>query len=127
MPFLFGKRWQNEVGITDESVKNANMVVLYGVSFVLMFVMVLGMAFIFSGYDPEEVSWVSDLCLGTLTAVFFTMTAIGINYLYQRRSVILWLIDGFYLAPCFHSGFLRYPMMTGRRTNTSTPIIRNHT
>ncbi|MBL7137249.1 MAG: DUF1761 domain-containing protein [Bacteroidales bacterium] len=86
-----------EIGATDESLKNANMVVLYALSFVLMFVIVIGIAFIFSGYAPEEVSWVSGLCLGTLTAVCFTKTAIGINYLYQRRSVTLCLIDGFYM------------------------------
>jgi len=96
-PVLFSKRWQKEVGITDESIKKANMPLIYILSFVLMFVMVLGMAFILSGYTPEEITWVSGLCLGALIAVCFLATTMGVNYLYQRRSVTLWFIDGIYM------------------------------
>ena len=96
-PVLFSKRWMKELGFSNESAKKPNMVLIFGLSFLLMFIMVLGIAFILSGYAKDRVSWVSGLCLGTLSAVCFTMTAIGINYLYQMRSLTLWLIDAIYM------------------------------
>ena len=35
--------------------------------------------------------------MGLFTGFFFSMLTMGINYLYQRRSFVLWLIDGFYI------------------------------
>ena len=96
-PVLFSKQWMKELGFTGDPAKKPNMVLIFGLSFLLMFFMVLGIAFILSGYAPEKVTWVSGLCLGTLSAVCFTMTAIGINYLYQMRSLTLWLIDAVYM------------------------------
>jgi len=43
------------------------------------------------------VTWSSGLCLGGRTGLLFAMATMGINYLYQRRSLVLWLIDGIYM------------------------------
>jgi disulfide bond formation protein DsbB len=96
-PLLFGKRWQKEIGIPKESISKANMAMVFGLSFVLMLVMVFGMALILTLYTPEEVTWSSGLCLGGRTGLLFAMATMGINYLYQRRSLVLWLIDGIYM------------------------------
>ncbi len=37
-PVLFGKVWQKELGLSDEKIKNANMAVIFGTSFVLEFI-----------------------------------------------------------------------------------------
>ena len=34
-PLMVGKRWQKEVGLSDESMKNANMGMIFGGAFVL--------------------------------------------------------------------------------------------
>ena len=96
-PLLFSKRWMKELGFTDNPAKKPNMVLIFGSSFLMMFIMVLGIAFILSGYAPEKVNWISGLCLGSLSAVCFCMTIIGVNYLYQMRSFTLWLIDALYV------------------------------
>lgn len=97
-PVLFGKRWQKEVGLTDEKLKNTNMVVVFGVSFLLMFVMVFGMNLMLNVHKPEDITWLSGLYLGLFIGIVFSMTTMGINYLYQRRSFVLWLIDGIYIT-----------------------------
>ena len=40
-PVLFGKVWQKELGLSDEKIKNANMAVIFGTSFVLEFIAAL--------------------------------------------------------------------------------------
>ncbi len=37
-PLLFSKAWQKEVGLSDEDLKDSNMVKTFGTSFVLQFI-----------------------------------------------------------------------------------------
>ena len=97
-PVLFGKRWQKELGFTDEYLKKANMVVIFGLSFVLMLIMVFGLSFTLSVHKPEDITWLNGMWLGLFVGFIFSMATMGINYLYQRRSIVLWLIDGFYIV-----------------------------
>lgn len=97
-PLLFSKRWQKEVGLKDDDLKNVNMALTFGLSFVLMFIMVFGMSLMLGFHKPGDICWLNGLYLGLFTGIFFAITTIGINYLYQRRSVVLWLIDGIYIV-----------------------------
>ena len=96
-PVLFGKRWQKEVGFNEGEIKHMNMVKVFGTSFVLMLFMVWALNFVINSHKPEDVSLLRGLHYGAFTGLFFCMLTMGINYLYQRRSVLLWLIDGFYM------------------------------
>jgi hypothetical protein len=96
-PVLFGKRWQKELGFNEEDLKKANMAMIFGLSFVLMFIMVFGLNFMLTVHKPEDITWLTGMYLGIFSGFFFGMCAMGINYLYQRRSIVLWLIDGFYV------------------------------
>lgn len=96
-PVIFGKRWQKELGFKEDDLKDANMALTFGLSFVLMFIMAFGMSFLLGVHKPETITWMNGMYLGIFTGVFFALTTIGINYLYQRRSIVLWLIDGFYM------------------------------
>jgi uncharacterized protein (DUF58 family) len=96
-PVLFGKRWQKEVGFKEEDIKKANMALVFGGSFVLMLLMVWALNFVINSHKPEEVSFLQGLHYGAFTGFFFAMLTMGINYLYQRRSIVLWMIDGFYM------------------------------
>ncbi len=92
---LFGKTWQKHVGMSDEDLKGANMPLIFGTSFVLMCVMMFGMVpALLMGH--ENISIPHGAFHGALFGVFFAATSMGINYLYQRRSITLWLIDGIY-------------------------------
>lgn len=97
-PLLFSKRWQKEVGLSDEKLKNANMAVIFGTSFLIMLFMVWALNYVINSHKAENVSLGMGLHYGLFTGFFFSMLTMGINYLYQRRSIILWLIDGVYVV-----------------------------
>ncbi len=93
---LFGKSWQKELGFTDEYLKEGNMAVTFGTSFVMMFIMALGMAMLVNGHGENEIDWMSGMMHGLYVGVFFVGTSIAINLLYQRKSFKLWAIDALY-------------------------------
>lgn len=93
-PVLFGKSWQQETGLTEESLKNSNMAMVFGTSAVLMIIMSLGLAMFFQG--DAEMNWKTGMQAGLITGLFFVAPSIGINYLYQRKSLKLWAIDAIY-------------------------------
>jgi hypothetical protein len=95
-PVLFGKIWQKEMGFSDEYLKQANMVLIFGGSLILMLLMSFGMAFLVQAHGETETSLAKGMWYGLFIGVLFVATSIGINYLYQRRSIRLWLIDALY-------------------------------
>jgi hypothetical protein len=95
-PVLFGKVWQNAVGLTDESLQKANMAVIFGSSFVLIFLMDFGLAIILQGHATRDITAYSGMLYGLLIGLFFIATSYGINMIYQRKSFILWAIDSGY-------------------------------
>jgi hypothetical protein len=95
-PLLFGKAWQNALGFSDEYLKKGNMALIFGSSFILIFLMDFGLAIILQGHAGRDVSVLSGLLYGILAGLFFVATSIGINMLYQRKSFTLWAIDAGY-------------------------------
>ena len=96
-PLLFSKRWQKEVGFKEEEIKKTNMVMVFGLSFLVMLLMVWALNFVINSHKPENVNLQTGLIYGIFIGVFFSMLTMGINYLYQRRSIVLWFIDGIYM------------------------------
>jgi hypothetical protein len=96
-PVLFSKIWQKEIGMTPENIKKSNLALIFGLSFIIMLLMVWALNFVINSHQPEHVSLLTGLAMGVFTGFFFSMLTMGVNYLYQRRSFILWLIDGFYM------------------------------
>lgn len=97
---LFGKIWQKELGFTDEYIQNGNMGVIFGSSFVLMVLMALGLALLITPQLGGAANWQLGAHHGLIAGVLFVGGSMGINYLYQRRSIKLWLIDAGYQI-CF--------------------------
>ena len=91
-PVLFAKPWQREVGLTDAQLSSANMVRVFALSFVLS-VLAAWMFAMFLGPRP---SMLFGLGAGFAAGLFWVTTSFGINYLFARRSVKLFLIDGGY-------------------------------
>jgi hypothetical protein len=96
-PLLFSKRWQKEIGMSTEAMKNSNLPLIFGLSFVAMLFMVWALNFVINSHKPEMISVGMGLHMGVFTGFFFCMMIMGVNYLYQRRSLVLWLIDGLYV------------------------------
>ncbi len=94
---LFGKAWQAETGITEEQAKDG-MAMTYGLSFLLMVVLAYGVNYIINFHKSEEQTFTHGAFHGMLLAIMYGLPAVGINYLYQKKSLKLYLIDGGYLV-----------------------------
>jgi hypothetical protein len=92
---LFGKAWMQEVGLTEESIKSANMRLTFAATFFLQFVAAVALsAFLGSGGN-----WIVGLQTGIWVGLFWVTTAYGVTYLFEQRSLRLWLINaGYYVV-----------------------------
>ncbi len=93
-PLMVGKRWQKEVGLSDESMKNANMGMIFGGAFVLNVIGAIALELLIG---PESTAF-KGLHAGLFVAVFWIATSYGITYLFTRKTLTLFLIDaGYYI------------------------------
>ncbi|MGE0088355.1 MAG: DUF1761 domain-containing protein [Bacteroidales bacterium] len=95
-PLMFSKAWQNALGLSEKDIKEANMVLIFGTSFLLMFVMAIGLSVLLNALNPNGINWLTGLKQGLFIGLFFIATSYGVNILYQRKSFKLWLIDSGY-------------------------------
>ncbi|MEO8672663.1 MAG: DUF1761 domain-containing protein [Tahibacter sp.] len=91
-PLLFGKQWQREVGLSDEQLARGNMPRIFGLSFVLSLIAALVFA-MFLGPRP---SLGLGLGAGFSAGLCWVAASFGTNYLFARRSLKLFAIDGGY-------------------------------
>jgi hypothetical protein len=96
-PILFGKTWQREAGLTDENIKNSNMLKIFGLTFVLSLII----AFNLAAFLGTEATLSFGLCAGAAAGFGWVATALGILYLFEHRSFKLWLINAGYHAVTF--------------------------
>jgi hypothetical protein len=89
---LFGKTWQREAGVTDEQMKNSNMARIFGLTFVLC----LLAAWMFASFLGPRPSLALGFGAGFAAGLFWVAASFGINYLFERRSLKLFLINGGY-------------------------------
>lgn len=91
-PALFGKAWMKENGFKEEDMKDANMVKIFGLAFVLALISAINLA-MFMG--PEK-----DVTMGAaygFAAGFgWVATFVGTHYLFERKSFKLFLINAGY-------------------------------
>jgi len=93
---LFGKIWQKEVGLSQEDISKSSMFKTMGGSFILMLIMVYGLAIFIQGHNETDLTPVQGLYTGLAIGIFFNAASMGINYLYQLKSLRLWIIDAAY-------------------------------
>jgi hypothetical protein len=91
-PVLFSKVWQREVGISDEKAKSANMSLIFGTTFVLQFLA----AFVFAMFLGPRPGLAFGVGAGFAAGLFWVAGAFGVTYLFEQRSLKLWLINGGY-------------------------------
>lgn len=96
-PVLFAKAWMKELGFTKEGMSGGNMFKIFGLSFLLMFIM----AFNLAAFIGNGMGWQFGLTAGALTGIGWVALAIGINYLFERKSFRIWLINAGYMAVGF--------------------------
>lgn len=94
---LFGKAWQAETGISDDQAK-AGVAMTHGLAFVMMAVLAYGINYVINFHEVAEQTFTHGAFHGMLSAVIYGLPAVAINYLYQKKSLKLFLIDGGYLV-----------------------------
>lgn len=88
---LFGKIWQRETGLSDEQLKSgANMPLIFGLCFLLELVVVTMLGHLFAFVQPGDHV---KMMMATGFGLAIMSPAIGITYLYMRKSLKLFLID----------------------------------
>ena len=88
---LFSKRWQSAAGMSDEAVRSGSLPLIFGLTFAfeMLIALVLAHQFAMTGASDRAIMMIA---VGFGAAVM--TPAIGINYLYQRKPLALFLIDG---------------------------------
>lgn len=94
---LFGKAWQAETGITDEQAQKG-IAVTHGLAFLMMCVLAAGINMIVNFHEPAEQTFVHGGFHGIMAALTFAIPAVAIHYLYQKKSLKLFLIDASYIV-----------------------------
>jgi hypothetical protein len=89
---LFQKRWMKENGFTTETMKDANMAKIFGLSFLLMVFAAFNLA-MFVGKAPGPVF---GTMAGFLAGFGWVFTFMGVSYLFERKSLALFLINAGY-------------------------------
>ena len=91
-PLLFSKRWMKETGLTDESLKDANMVKIFGLAFILMFFA----SFMLAMFVGKDAGAAFGATAGFMAGLGWVFTFMGVTYLFERKSLALFLIDACY-------------------------------
>ena len=92
---LFVKRWiaDLKLDVNNPDAKKG-MGLMFGGSFVLMFVQCVAIAILAERLGIS--GCMSGLKLGALTGCCFCAAAVGVNYLYEKKPLSLFLINGGY-------------------------------
>ena len=92
---LFGKAWQAETGITDEDAQSG-MAITHGGALLMMIIISYGINTMINYHDPEAQTFVHGAFHGATMMAGMGIPLMVINYLYQKKSFKLMLIDGAY-------------------------------
>lgn len=91
---IFGKAWQAARGLSDDAMKNANMPMIFGLTFLLNLFSAFILDHTLTTYGAPDLS-LSVMISGGI-ALGFIVPSIGVNYLFSRQSLRLFLIDAGY-------------------------------
>jgi hypothetical protein len=95
-PILFAKAWMRETGLSEEELRQ-NVGRTFAIAFVLSLVIALNLAFFLGG--EADVVW--GMTAGALAGVGWVAMSIGITFAFERRSLVLTLIDAGYHAVAY--------------------------
>jgi hypothetical protein len=89
---LFAKAWQKAAGLSDEQLKAGNPALIFGGSFVLALIASASFA-VFLG---AEIDAATGALYGFTAGLCWVTASFGINYLFERKSMALFVINGGY-------------------------------
>ena len=88
---LFGKQWQRAAGMSDQDVQSGNMAPTMGLTFLFELAMATMLAHNFArlGQPPFHIK----MMMATGIALAFVIPAMGVNYLYLRKTGAHFFLD----------------------------------
>lgn len=86
---LFGTMWMQEIGLTEEAVRQSNAKLIFCGTFVLQLVGATALALFLT---PDS-GWLVGLQYGLLVGLCWIATTYGITYFFEQRSLRLYLIN----------------------------------
>ena len=93
---LFAKPWQSAAGLSDEALRSSNMALIFGLAFLAELVIALTVWHSVARGAASD-RGVMMMAVGFGAAII--APALGINYLFLRKPLKLWLIDsGHFIA-----------------------------
>ena len=96
-PVMFAKPWMKELGLTPEGMSNSNMVKIFSLAFLLMLII----AFNLAAFIGPEADLQFGMMAGALAGIGWVAAAMGVNYLFERKSFRFWLINAGYMVVSF--------------------------
>jgi predicted outer membrane lipoprotein len=87
---LFAKPWQRAVGLSDADLQSGNMGVIFGLAFAFEVLVAMVLWHLIARTDPAP-HVVMMMAVGFAVGVM--IPAIGINYLFLRKPLTLFVID----------------------------------
>ncbi len=91
-PVLFYRAWMRAAALTEEQLRSGNMAVIFGGSLLLQ----LLAAFVLAMFLGAEVDIAFGATAGFMVGAAWVATAFGVVYLFERRPLELFFINGGY-------------------------------
>ncbi len=93
-PWMFGRVWQRGAGLSDADLAAGRPALIYGGAFLLS----LLAAAVFALFLGPGMGVGASVAAGAAAGLCWVAAAFGINYLFERRSLADWLVNGGYHA-----------------------------
>jgi Protein of unknown function (DUF1761) len=87
---IFSKAWQRAAGLSNSQLRTGNMAVIFALTFLFEILIAMVLWHLIARTDPKPFV---VMMMATGFAVGVMIPAIGINYLYLRKSLALFVID----------------------------------
>lgn len=91
-PPVFGRSWQRGVGLADDALSGGSMATIFALAFLLSLAAASAVS-VLLGPDPELGP---AMTISGSVGLFCVAASFGISYLFERRSLALWVINGGY-------------------------------
>lgn len=93
---VFGKAWQRLSDLSDEDLQRDHPAKIFGGAFLLTLVMATALALLLQLHPAPDLD--TGLSAGTLLGVTLIAASQGINFLFARKPLKLWLIESGYMV-----------------------------
>ena len=93
---IFGKAWQRLSNLSDDDLQQGHPAKVFGGAFALTLVMATSLALLLQLHPAPDLD--TGLTAGALLGVTLIAASQGINFLFARKPLQLWLIESGYMV-----------------------------